>query len=222
MSTVRIRTYYVPVEEEGYNRLNREVLVVGGGGTVVTNHNALSNLQGGAAGEYYHLDSSKYTNVGNLNSMAYESADNYYTSAEIDNNFAPISNPTFTGTITTDSLIVKDITDGYVPYRNATTDKLVNSPIFTDGNKIGIGTTSLLYKLEVNGDIRATENIISNAFYARYYYLEHNGVPTSSLGQTTLPERVIPSLYNNKTAFYDISKLTFEYYNGSSWIDVTS
>lgn len=222
MSTVRIRTYYVPVEEEGYNRLNREVLVVGGGGTVVTNHNALSNLQGGAAGEYYHLDSSKYTNVGNLNSMAYESADNYYTSAEIDNNFAPISNPTFTGTITTDSLIVKDITDGYVPYRNATTDKLVNSPIFTDGNKIGIGTTSLLYKLEVNGDIRATENIISNAFYARYYYLEHNGVPKSGLGQPTLPERVIPSLYNNKTAFYDISKLTFEYYNGSSWIDVTS
>lgn len=43
-------------------------------GTNVINHNDTNNIQGGTTDQYYHLNSSQYTNVGNLASMAYQSA----------------------------------------------------------------------------------------------------------------------------------------------------
>lgn len=52
------------------------------------------------------------------------------------------TNSTFTGTTTVASLIVEDLTDGYVPYQKAADDKLSNSNIYYDGTNTGIGTTS--------------------------------------------------------------------------------
>jgi len=63
--------------------------------------------------------------------------------------YAPIASPTFTGTVTTPSLIVTDLTDGYVPYQKAADDKLSNSNIFYDGTNVGIGTTALYAPLTV-------------------------------------------------------------------------
>lgn len=71
---------------------------------------------------------------------------------------APLASPTFTGTITTPSLIVEDLTDGYVPYQVIATDKLGDSPIYTDGTKAGIGTSTLTGKFNVQ--TAAGDNII--------------------------------------------------------------
>lgn len=49
---------------------------------------------------------------------------------------------TTAGVIRAGSLIVDDLTDGYIPYQVAATDKLGNSPIFTDGTNIGINNAS--------------------------------------------------------------------------------
>ena len=78
--------------------------------------------------------------------------------------YAPIASPTFTGTVTTPSLIVTDLTDGYVPYQKAADDKLSNSNIFYDGTNVGIGTSTPTTKLDVEGTIVAPVNIrITNA-----------------------------------------------------------
>jgi len=68
---------------------------------------------------------------------------------------APIASPTFTGTVTAPSLIVEDLSDGYIPYQVAATDKLGNSPIHTDGSNIGIGIAPANEKLEIYRDAAA-------------------------------------------------------------------
>lgn len=90
------------------------------------------------------------------------SEDGYLTQAiadvrymSISASIAPINNPTFTGIVTIPSLILNDLTDGYVPYKISATHKLGNSPIYSDGTNVGIGTTTLDYKFEVrNGSTR--------------------------------------------------------------------
>jgi hypothetical protein len=74
------------------------------------------------------------------------------------------ASPTFTGTVTTASLIVEDLTDGYVPYQVAATDKLGNSSIYTDGTKVGIGVVPL-EKLDFAGTTGTTGGniILGNA-----------------------------------------------------------
>ena len=55
------------------------------------------------------------------------------------------------GTTTTASLIVEDLTDGYVPYQNASGDKLADSPIYTNGDFVSIGTSTTARVLYVKG-----------------------------------------------------------------------
>jgi hypothetical protein len=52
----------------------------------------------------------------------------------------------------TDGVIPSNLTVGYVPYAESTDKKLVNSPIYTDGTNVGIGTTSPGYKLSVGNN----------------------------------------------------------------------
>ena len=51
----------------------------------------------------------------------------------------------------TDGVIPSNLTVGYVPYAESTDKKLVNSPIYTDGIKVGIGTTNLTGKFTIVG-----------------------------------------------------------------------
>jgi len=58
---------------------------------------------------------------------------------------------------------------------------------------------------------------------ARKWYVNANGVPTSNLGSPTVQEMALfQEQFNNKLEFYDISKFTFETYDGSTWTDVTA
>jgi len=52
--------------------------------TNTPDHNELGGIQGGSADNYYHMTSTEYINVGNLDSMAYEATGSYYTSSEVD------------------------------------------------------------------------------------------------------------------------------------------
>jgi len=61
-------------------------------------------------------------------------------------NIATTSSPTFAGITPT------NLTTGYLPYKSATT--LVNSPIYTDGTNVGIGTTGPEEELEIQKDGR--------------------------------------------------------------------
>ena len=55
------------------------------------------------------------------------------------------SSPTFA------SVLLSDLSDGYIPYRVAVGDLLGNSPIYTDGTNVGVGLSSLGVKLELMG-----------------------------------------------------------------------
>lgn len=53
--------------------------------TIITNHNDLSNLQGGAIDEYYHLTLSRHTSLTNGdNCSIHKHDDRYYTETEVD------------------------------------------------------------------------------------------------------------------------------------------
>jgi len=55
-----------------------------------------------------------------------------------------------TGNLTTPGIIPTGLTTGYIPYKPA--GALANSPIYTDGTKVGIGTTGPGSQLTVSGD----------------------------------------------------------------------
>ncbi len=50
-----------------------------------------------------------------------------------------------------------------------------------------------------------------------------DGVPSNNLGSPTIAEMALfQEQFSNKTDFYDITKLTFETYNGTTWTDITA
>jgi len=53
---------------------------------------------------------------------------------------------------------IVSLTDGYIPYRSASTHALINSPLYTDGTKIGIGTITPNETFEINGNIRGNQD----------------------------------------------------------------
>ena len=69
-----------------------------------------------------------------------------------------------------------------------------------------------------------TESEIQNSSISmRRLLVNANGVPTSNLGNPTVAEMALfDEQFNNKLAFYDISKFTFEVFDGTTWTDVTS
>lgn len=82
-----------------------------------------------------------------------------------------IASPTFTGTVTIPSLIITDLTDGYIPYRKAADDKLSNSNIYYDGTKIGISTATPAEKLHVKSEVGANIVTVVESGHASSSYL---------------------------------------------------
>ena len=74
---------------------------------------------------------------------------------------APVraGSPTFTGTVTTPSLIVEDLTDGYIPYQKAIDDKLSDSPIYTDGTAVNLYHSTNLKLATTAAGLSVTGNI---------------------------------------------------------------
>lgn len=66
-----------PADGNEYSRKNNGWVVTSGGGGSSTNHNALTGLQGGTTGEYYHLTSAQHTDLTDAGDSAlhYHSSD---------------------------------------------------------------------------------------------------------------------------------------------------
>ena len=65
------------------------------------------------------------------------------------------------GNVTLPSITPTNLSTGYLPYKSSTT--LVNSPVYTDGTNVGIGTTSLATKLTINSPAVCNSHDIATA-----------------------------------------------------------
>ena len=197
-------------------------------------HNDLTNIQGGLPNQYYHLDSNKYNNLALTNIDNNFSAGQTFASgltattisATTYQNlpptpFLPLSGGTVTGatnftgglTATTISAgtISTSLTGGSVLFSNGSTIAQDNANFFWDdtNNRLGIGTASPLYPLDVNtGRVRiAGNNGIVGAIAGSNYGLSV---------QDNSPASWIEILNNggvNKGAFFGISSNNFEMWN---------
>ena len=118
------------------------------------------------------------------------------------------------------------LTTGYIPYKSSTT--LVNSPIYTDGVNVGIGTVPL-YKLDVAGDINFSTNgdntLISN--YKGANSVGNNiwigGGGQNSIGDTSYTyygsyntANGTQALYSNTTGYYNTANGTQALYSNTT------
>lgn len=120
-----------------------------------------------------------------------------------------ISNKPTTYTPTAHLHAGEDITSGEVP--------IARLPTGTDNSHLALGG-------HLHDDRYYTETEIqNNNIYMRNLVVNANGVPTGNLGAPSVAEMALfQEEFNNKTEFYDITKLTFETYDGTSWTDITS
>lgn len=106
-------------------------------------HAGLADLQGGQIGQYYHFNSSEYTELHGW-------LDNVTLASD--------------GKTTLPKLLLENLADGYIPYfdDNSADPCLVDSTIHTDGVDVWIGESSIAADLTVNGAITAEGIITSN------------------------------------------------------------
>lgn len=93
----------------------------------------------------------------------------YYSAVGHTHSYQPILVNPVTGTGTR--------TAGYIPKFNADVNTLSDSPIYTDGTNVGIGTTALGYKLKVEGIVKVTGGIFcDDVIHTPTLYLKHGVV----------------------------------------------
>ena len=97
--------------------------------------------------------------------------------------FASNRAATFASTIQATTAKLTNLTDGYIPYHISDVSGLGNSPIYTDGTNVGIGTTAPNAKLEISAGINSGDNtaisfIRTNGFgntdFQQYYTVTGN------------------------------------------------
>lgn len=79
--------------------------------------------------------------------------------------------------------------------------------------------------VQISGTQTITGNkTFSAKVYAKNIFVNADGKPITNLGEPTIQEMALfEEEFNNKLAFYDISKLTFSYtMDGTNWIDCTN
>jgi len=86
--------------------------------------------------------------AGNAGGVDQQVVTKYYSGVVADTGLITII-PHIYGLTTSDSLYVKNLTVGYVPYHKSNTYGLANSPIFSNGNKIGIKTDDTTYTVNI-------------------------------------------------------------------------
>lgn len=103
------------------------------------------------------------------------------------------------------------------------TGDVTGSASFDGSGNISINAT-VVDDSHVHDSRYYTESEIqNNDISMRRLLVNTNGVPTSNLGNPTVAEMALfEEQFNNKLAFYDISKFTFEVFDGTTWTDVTS
>lgn len=113
-----------------------------GGGTVPTDHNSLSGLN---TGDYLHLTATEFANLvfslSTFTDNAIIRGDGTGRSVQTSGvTIDDSDNISTTGDISAGTAKLSDLTDGYLPYHLSDALGLGNSPIFTDGTNVGIGT----------------------------------------------------------------------------------
>ena len=104
-------------------------------------------------------DAADFATAGHNHSGVYEPVISAGTTAQYwrgDKSWQTLNQAAVSGLTTSDSpefvtVKLSNLTDGYIPYHVSDANGLANSPIYTDGTKIGIGLTNPGEKLEING-----------------------------------------------------------------------
>ena len=100
---------------------------------------------------------------------------------------------------------------------------VTGSASFDGSGNISINATVVDDSHTHDGRYYTKSEILNNDISMRRLLVNANGVPTSNLGNPTVAEMALfEEQFNNKLAFYDISKFTFEVFDGTTWTDVTS
>lgn len=113
-----------------------------------------------------------------------------------------------------------NLTDGYIPYHISDASGLGNSPIYTDGNNVAIGTASSPYRLTVANSRGGTGNdglyfyntAISSVLGGRFLFNSFSGYGINAL---------ILQEYNNSDAFQS-NIMAFQNYSGNVGIGYVS
>lgn len=97
----------------------------------------------------------------------------------LSNELNTIQNIDSTAQPTFQNVKLSNLTDGYLPYHVADATGLGNSPIYSNGTNVGIGTTTLTEKLNIGGNIlQATTTSYYNTFTSGWagtgFRLDHN------------------------------------------------
>lgn len=73
-----------------------------------------------------------------------------------------------------------------------------------------------------NQNLNTTNNVQFNQVSTRRFLQLQDGVPTNNLGLPTVSEMALfEKQFDNKSAFYDISKIKFETFDGTNWTDIS-
>ena len=129
--------------------------------TQVTSHNDLSGLQGGTAGQYYHLTSSQYNN------LALTNVNNNFTTGQTITGNLTVTGGTqsiFSGNSSSDLVRIIQTGSGnaFVVEDSASPD--FNKFVIDSSGRVGIGASTMTNAFEVNGSASITNALTVNAF----------------------------------------------------------
>lgn len=136
---------------------------------------------------------------------------------------------TASSTIQATTAKLTSLSDGYLPYHVSDASGLANSPIYTDGVNVGIGTTNPEAKLEIGGTTGGNYFKVNGA--SNYFSVEHDG-NIAVIGASNTKLRLFDITHSYLEIIGDSGRLSFTNqnigttilidYNGNVGIGTTS